>query len=68
MVEFPKNDFANVYDHMISSTSLLPLQDTLQEQQTPFELLTMPWFLEPVRFCVCPLRAESILPILLHLS
>ena len=28
--------------------------------QVPFNLLLLPWILEYARYCVCPLRVESI--------
>lgn len=31
----------------------------------PFQLLLLPWVLECMRFCVCPLWAESLFPIIL---
>ena len=48
----------------------LPLQETLQDQhigltQAPIKLLFLPWVLECVRFCVCPLRVKSPFPLLL---
>ena len=48
---------------------LLPLQETLQDQQVgltqaPFKLL-LPCILEYVRFYVNPLRVESLFPIVL---
>ena len=50
-----------------SFSHFLPLQETLQDQQVgltqaPFRLLLLPWVLENVRFCVCPLRIESVFP------
>ena len=45
---------------------LLPLQEAFQDQQVdltqaPFKLLLLPWVLECVRFCVCPLRVKSLI-------
>ena len=50
-----------------SPSCLLPLQEALQDQQLG---LTVPlcWDSEQVRFCVCPLRAESLFLTALHLS
>ena len=44
-----------------------PLQETLQDQQVglaqaPIKLLLLPWFPEPVRFCVHPLRIKFLVP------
>ena len=49
----------------VSSSCLLPLWETSQDQQlgltqAPFKLLLFPWALERVRFCVCPLGVESV--------
>ena len=46
---------------------LLPLREALQDQQVgltqaPFKLLLLPWISEHVRFCVRPLRVESLFP------
>ena len=54
----------------VSSSFLLPLQETLQDQevgltQTPFKLLLLLWVPGSVRFCLCSLRVESLLPIAL---
>ena len=51
---------------------LLLLQEALQDQQmgltqASFKLLPLHWDSEHVRFCVCPLRVESLLPITLWL-
>ena len=51
----------------VTSSCLLPLWETLQDQQVgltqaPFKLLLQPWVLECVRFCVHPLRMESLSP------
>ena len=34
----------------------------------PFEFLPLPWDPEHVRFCMCPLRAQSLYPLALQLS
>ena len=52
---------------MVSPSSLLSLWEALQDQQVgltqaAFKLLLLLWVLEPVRFCVCPLRMESLFP------
>ena len=49
----------------VTSICPLPLWETIQDQQvrltqSPFKLLLFPWVLEHVRFCVCPLRVETI--------
>ena len=54
-----------VYVPRVSSHCLLSLWKSLQDQQVgltqdPFKLLLLPWVLEHVRFCVCPLRIESL--------
>ena len=56
---------ASVCVPRVSFSCLLPLQDTLQYQwvgltQAPFKLLLLPWVLEHVRFCVCPLSVASL--------
>ena len=52
---------------------LLPLREVLQDlqvglTQAPFKLLLLPWIPEHVRFCVGPLRVESLFPAALWLS
>ena len=47
--------------------------EALQDQQVdltqaPFKLLTLHWDLEHVRFSACPLREESLFPIILWFS
>ena len=58
---------SSFYIPIVSSSCLLPLQETLQDQQVdltqaPFKLLLFPWVLECVWFCVHPLRVESRFP------
>ena len=55
----------NVYVPSRSPNCLLPLQEALQDQQgglnqDPFKWLPLHWDLECMRFCVHPLRAESV--------
>ena len=57
---------ASVYVPRVSSSCLLALWEAFQDQQVgliqaPFKLLLLPWVLEHVRFCVHPLRVESLL-------
>ena len=52
---------------------LLSLQGALQDQQvgviqSPLKLPPLDWVSEHVRFCMCPLRVESLLPITPQLS
>ena len=61
---------AHVFVLKVSCSCLLPLPETLQDQQVGliqdlFKLLLLPWVLECVRFCVGPLRVESLLPTVL---
>ena len=54
----------------VSPSCLLPLWETLQDQQVgprqaSFKLLLLPWVLERVWFCECPLRVESVFPTVL---
>ena len=56
-----------------SCSCLLPLGEALQDQQVgmtqaPFKLLPLCWILEHARFCMHPLRAESLFPTALQLS
>lgn len=56
---------SNVYVPMGSFHCLLPLWKALLHQQkgltqTPFKLLPLSWDVEHVRFCVSPLRVESL--------
>ena len=65
--QVPKMSAASVYVPRVSCSFLLPLQEILQDQQVsltqaPFKLLLLPWVLECVRFCVHPLRVESLFP------
>ena len=58
---------ASVYIPGMSPSFLLPLQETLQDQQVgliqvPFTLLLLPWVLEHVRFRMHALRVESLFP------
>ena len=55
----------SVYVPRLSSSCLLPLWEAVQVQQVgltqaPFKLLLLPLVLAPVRFCVHPLRVESL--------
>ena len=64
---------ASVYDHRGSPSSLLPLQEAHQDQQVgqtqnPFKLLSLHWVSECVRFCMCFIRVESLLPTVLWFS
>lgn len=48
-----------------ASSCLLPFWETLQDQQVglnqaPFKCLLLSWVPEHVRFCICPLRFESL--------
>ena len=52
---------------------LLPLQETLQDQQVgltqvPLKLLPLCWDLEYVRFCVRPLTVDFLLAVALQVS
>ena len=63
---------ANIYVLRVSTSCLLPLWETLQDQQVIltqdlFKLLLLTWVPECVRFCVCPLRVESLFPTTLWL-
>ena len=63
----------SVYIPRPRPSSLLPLWDTLQDQQVgltyvPFKRLLLPWTPECVRFCVCRLRTESLFPTALWAS
>ena len=54
---------ANVCVPIVISSCLPPLQEALQDEQVgltqaPSKLLLLPWVLERVRFCVCPLGVE----------
>ena len=56
-----------------STSCLLPFWEALLDQQVrltqaPFKLLPLLWDSEHVRFCMHPLRAESLFPIALWLS
>ena len=56
---------ASVYIPGMSPSFLLPLQETLQDQQVgliqvPFPLLLLLWVLEHVRFCMHALRVDSL--------
>lgn len=58
---------ASVCDFRVSCTCLLPLGETLQDQQVgltqaPTQLWLLPWVPEPVRVCVYPLSEVSIFP------
>ena len=60
----PNGCHQQVLGNWVSPTCLPPLQEVLQDQhldliQIPFKLLLLPWVLEHVRFCVCPLRVDS---------
>ena len=62
-----------IYVPTVSFGCLLPLQEALQDLQVgliqaPFQWLLLPCILERVRFCVCPLRVESLFPITLWVS
>ena len=64
---------ASYYVPRVSTSCLLPLQETLQDQQVGltqghFKLLPPPWVLECVGFCVCSLRVKSLLCTALWLS
>ena len=64
---------AIIYVPRVSSRCLLPLGEALQDQQVgltqaPFKSLLLPGVLECVRFCVCPLRVESLFPAALWVS
>ena len=57
----------------MTSSCFLFLWETLQDQQVgltqaPFKLLLLPWVPEHVRFCVLPLRVESLFHTVLRLS
>ena len=72
-VEFPKLSAASVSIPRGSRSCLLPLQEALQGQQmgltlAPFKLLPLFWDSEHVRFCMCPLKVESLFPLTLQLS
>ena len=64
MVEWaPQNGTPSVYVCVGSPSSLLPLRESLQDQQVcltemSFKLLLLHWDLEWLRFCVYPLRVE----------
>ena len=57
----------SVYVSRVSSSCLLPFWETLQNQQvgltqTSFKLLLLLWVPKHLRFCVCPLKVESLFP------
>ena len=56
---------STVYVPKVSSNCFLPLWEALQVQhmgltQTSFKWLLLPWVLEGVKFCGCPLRVTSL--------
>ena len=58
---------ASVYVPSLSSSCLLSLQETLQNQQvslnqTSIKLLLLPLVPECVRYCVSPLRVKFLFP------
>ena len=64
---------SSVYVPMGSFSCLLPLWEALLHQQesltqTPFKLLPLSWDVEHVRFCVSPLRVETLYVTALWLS
>ena len=63
--ELPEVATTSVCVPRVSSICLLPVQETLQDQQVgltqaPLKSLPLPWVLEHVRFCVRSLRVESV--------
>ena len=63
--EAPQNGYFQCLCAQGESSGLLPLWEALQDQQlpltqAPLKLLLQPWVLEHVRFCMPPLRVESI--------
>ena len=57
----------NAYVPRVSCSCLLLLREILQDQQVgltqaPIKLLLLPWVLECVKFCGCPLRVKSLSP------
>ena len=62
--ELPKMAAASVSTPRENPSLLLPLWETLQDEQVgltqaPFKLLLLCWDSEYMRFCTCPLRVES---------
>ena len=62
--ELPKLAATSVCIPKVGCSCLIPFQGSLQNQQggliqAPFKLLLLPWVLENVMFCVCPLIMES---------
>ena len=59
--ELPRMAAASACVPRMSCSSFLPLQDQQASlTQAHVKLLPLPWVLECVRFCVCPLSMKSI--------
>ena len=73
VVRAPQISVTSMYVPRVSSSCLLPLQESLQDQQmgltqAPFKLLPLHWVSDHVRFCVCRTRTESLFPTALQIS